>query len=402
MFANRIWQALKSILYDRTTPVQVVNAAYTTSASARPQYLSNGWIVTCARDPYNTKLYFYVSKDSGVTFTQLCYCSYVYVNFSITSKDNSIYLAFTIDMTGANRWLVFALAFDATTVGNVDLYSAADIQRPKVTIYDPSYDHTPSGVSLAFSNDKTALTVAMGIKNSTYPNSFNIVSAKSTDGGVTWTKQDGTAGVDQITSSNSTGQDWGYPEIKYMSNDKPIIFMVFNQSSNYNLRRYAYTTSWTALGTIYDGTTYAQSSPSATVQKYGANAGRIEVVWHGKDATDTSVNNIRYSYSDDNGATWSAMLKLTTGNSNEQRTPSITVDSNGYKYVVWNGQNSKYNIRMLIYKTSWVLQSDITNFTNNGYSVPAVCDNYFNFEKPLLIYNDIDSSDVKFYGKFYA
>ncbi len=119
MLANRIWQALKSILYDRTTPVQVVNAAHTTSASARPQTLSNGWIVTLAYS--SSVIYLYVDKLDGNGFVPLCYITeHFTMRPSMVSYGNNIFVGMS---TGSST--IKVVKIDATTVTNTDRYSTA-------------------------------------------------------------------------------------------------------------------------------------------------------------------------------------------------------------------------------------------------------------------------------------
>lgn len=386
-----------AVTYDRTTPVQVVNSAYTTSASARPQVLSNGWIVTCVNT--TTQLNLYKSTDNGATFTLLGFANNSGVlQFSMTSYGTKIYLL--INSGGTNNLF---RGFDALNATGGDITTFSGVVAGSVDTGQTSGQF--SGCSIAINSTGTTLTAAWSSKNATYPNSFNIRSAKSTDGGVTWTKQDGTAGVDQLTVLNTSGRDNISPNVVYMSNGNPNVFYSIVYSADNRIMGTRWTGSaWSNVIVYGSGSDiYTQSSPSATVQKYGANVGRIEVVWVGFDATDTSARNVRYSYSDDLGVTWSVMSKLTSGNTYEQDEPSCAVDQNGDLHVAWRGLTATSGANRYIRyikKTSGVFGAifDIVS-TPVINRLPSLCDNYYNFEKPLMVFT-VNAVDVKFYGKW--
>ena len=385
-----------SMTYDRTTPVSVVNSAYVTSATARPQVLSNGWIVTCIYDSTNGKFYFYVSKDNGITWQQLCWIvssGTSTFNFSICSYGTEVYIFTTYATNTAGSFY----KFDAITVTNTQITGIA---------VDSSQTSFGSGCSIAVSSTGV-LTAAWCSKNATYPNSFNIRSVKSIDGGITWTKQNGTSGVDQVTADNTVGRDSTEPYVQYDKNDIPNIFISLNNNGTYYISRWYWTgTSWNSApgGVVYNGGNYIQSNPTATLQKYGTNAGRIWVTWCGLDI-DTEFYGIKISYSDDNGSTWSTMQKFASEDTYPQTSPSITSNINGYVYVVWAGStppNEQYgNIREVIWNgISWSSVTEITLQNINSMHYPSVCDNYYNFINPIIIWQDGENTRVAFYGKW--
>lgn len=103
---------------DKSTPVTVVASAYTTSASARPQRLSNGWMMTCEWNGSDI-LYFQVDKQDGNGFVQLCYAttSSWDAGFSIISKGTMVYVLGAKVANSAN----YFTKFDALTVSNVNI-----------------------------------------------------------------------------------------------------------------------------------------------------------------------------------------------------------------------------------------------------------------------------------------
>ena len=391
-----------SMTYDRTTPVSVVNSAYVTSATARPQVLSNGWIVTCTYDNANSMLHFYVSKDNGATTIPLCMAQFTAnCGFAITSYGTMIYGITTFDSAGCKSF-----RFDATTIPNVDLATISPYSTDNIVTLDTNQISFGSGCSIAVSSTGV-LTAAWCSKNVTYPNSFNIRSVKSVDGGITWTKQNGTSGVDQVTADNTVGRDSTEPYVQYDKNDIPNIFTSLNNNGTYYInRRYWNGAAWNSTpgGVVYNGGNYIQSNPTATLQKYGTNAGRIWVTWCGLDI-DTEFYGIKISYSDDNGSTWNTMQKFASEDTYPQTSPSITSNINGYVYVVWAGSTppieSYKNIREVIWNgISWSSVTEITLQNINSMHYPSVCDNYYNFINPIIIWQDGENTRVAFYGKW--
>ena len=379
-----------SITYDFTTPTSVTNNLYSVSPTASPQILSNGWIVVGVYDSTNAKLILNVNKNDGNGFTQLCYFQIANpCTFAMCSYNTKIYLLGTY--TSSNTVAYFA---------SVEVTSVTNTQQTWATI-DSSQTAFGAGCSIAVSTSG-CLTAVWVSKNSTYSTSFNLRSVKSINGGVTWTKQDGTAGIDQLSTYNSSGTDITNPYVLYDKMDIPVIVCQRAFSSTYNIFEFYWTGSnWNNLA-IYDGEGYAQYRPIATLQKYGPNSGRIWMVWYGSDGTET-ITNIRMSYSDDNGTTWSSMQKLTTGNVYNQKSPTITSDLNGYVYVLWQGisTGSYDRIRQRIWNlTEWSPILDISSNTTNSITVPITYDNYSNFSNPITIWIDTENNRITFYGKW--
>ena len=364
----------------------VVASAYTTSASARPQRLSNGWIVTCNFNSTDHKIYLQVDKRDGNGFIPLCNVDTgITVGiFSVASTGTKIYLIYT---NGISMYYVF---FDALIQSNI-------------SIIGTNFESTQTnfnGISLAINDLGTELHACWSSKNATYPNSFNIRYSKGTiavDGSVSW----GT--VVQCTVYNTTGQDNTNPSITICADTTPRVIYNVVSGVNYYIRQT--TLPSVTQQTVYAGTTYAQSSPSAIFVPTSINGlanGRIWCAWSGLDATDTTKYNIRSSYSDDSGVTWSAMVKVTSGNVYHRSSTSITCNKNNEIDVMYMNTDAStfYNIS----KTkniggAWGSATQITtNTTNNAMYPTTIYDATFNFTEPLFIYQNFQTAKVGFYG----
>jgi hypothetical protein len=375
------------------TDATVVSSAYDTSGNGGRKLvrLSNGWLVAAVYDGTSV-IYFYKSADNGSTWSQLCYIIHPTESYrsapSLASKGTRVYV-----ITNNNTKIAF-LSFDATTVTNTD-------QQSNVITLDNQSSISYGSHSLIINQAGTELHAAWASKNSTYPNSFNIRYAKGTinaDGSVTW------GVVEQVTTLNGSGYDLKNPTIVVGSDNYPTI--IFEQKPPSSLYNYILANKKTSSGwnttdfgravVVYDGGAYAQSSPSACV----APNGRIWVAWHGKDGTDSTVDNIRVSYSDDGGVTWSSMTKLTSGNLYYQQYPSITANKNNEVFIVYRTNEPPdvmtSQLRYLKYSggTWGSVQQVGSNLSANNTS--TLYDINLDFSLPLIIYSN--SSKVGFYG----
>lgn len=357
---------------DHSTPVTVVNANYDTSGNGGRKLvrLSNGWLVCVVYIDAATGYIFYKSTDNGATWSQLCYQDVVSGNqpyYAIASVGTIVHFIFTYDVTGSGA--VKYSEFDATTQTNVKLSE---------TNIDSSQTDAKAGCSIAVDSFGN-LHAAWSSKNATYPNSFNIRYSKSLDGGVTW------ATPEQVTTTNNTAINIMSPSIVVSQGSPKIYGRWVSTSSNQNqIYQYTYNgTSWDSTR-VYSNMGYEQSNPCAVVDSNGD----IHVTWQGYDSTDTSKYNIRYSKSADDGATWSAMEKLTTGSSVDRKAPSITADSNNVPYIVYDDNGT---LKWIKYSGSWSSPETIATGTN-----PSVTEDITTFTKPVTLFDG--GSDVKFYG----
>ena len=281
----------------------------------------------------------------------------------------------------------------ALTTDGTDVHAIISFSTSGIKCYSYQEDGTVLNNGVTVDSSQTAmgncsltidsngyLHAAWASKNATYPNSFNIRYSKSTDDGATWSTPT------QITSDNTTGHDATNPCIVIMSTGQPNIVYGYSRNTPYRaIRSYYYTTSWN-LKIIYDtATTYTQANPCATV----TSDGDIHIVWHGRDATDSSFFNIRYSVSTDDGVTWASQTKLTSGNTVDRTDASITFDDSDVVYVVYDDNGT---IKYKDDSDSWVATTTVQTGTDAN-----TCENCNTFIEPIMIFDG--GTDVKFYGK---
>jgi hypothetical protein len=359
-------------------PTVVVNAAYDTSGNGGRKIveLANGWVVCVVYDSSTYYLYFYKSADVGNTWGQLCYIDGggAINDFAIAKAGNIVHWMLTQGSVCLGKY------FDATTVTNTD--QAIGYK------YIDSGQITTGNCSLIVDSNGDPYA-AWSSKNATYPNSDNIRYNKSTDGGANW------AAVTQISMFNNGSYNAKNPCIAINGSGNPVIACAAsNTGGAYAIVSYVYTDSWSVANQICYINGYDQNYPSAKAD----STGMVHVVWHGVDATDAEKTNIRYSKAADGGATWSAAIKLTTGNSYDQQYPSIAVDDNNKLYVFFQGRTPGiyYQIRKITYDGSaWGSIVDITAQTSANATSPAAMAAEVG-DIIGYIWMDAEDSDVKF------
>jgi hypothetical protein len=343
----------------------VVNQAYDTSGNGGRKItrLSNDWIVTATKDTTNKAVYLHV--DDGVSFRQLWSVTGLsgIVDISIVSKGTIVYLLMNQGTTPQ------FVVIDALTGNNLSGYINVDTGQTNT-----------GNVSLAINEAGTELHAAWASKNSTYPNSFNIRYAKGTinaDGSVTW------GAVEQLTTNNTSGYDYQTPCIIVRGDNNPTIFYIHKASSSYKLYGLRYNgTSWESPGgitPIYDGGSYAQSSPSAIFVPSEINGlpnGLLGNVWHGTDSASGGVNYIRFSKSTDLGANWSTPQKLIPGTN-----PTLTANRNGKLFITYEDNGVTKRIESTDNGDTWSAPITVGNGTNPS----SLFDLSLNMSEPLTI-----------------
>lgn len=378
-----------SIVVDKTTPVNIITPASGRNVDkATPSVLANGKTIKAFRNS-TTSIEFYIDDGTGNNNTLLTTWTLTTNGFSMFTRGNIVHVV-SISNSGTS---VQYCKFDATMVG------ATVTTTSNILTSQTAFDGTNS-LDIFFYDDNNGAVVASST-NSTYPNSFNLVFVKTTNGGSTWTKQDGTAGFDQLTT-NSSSQNSSQPNLIFNSSNLPVIhYQFFDFSTSvYTIKSIRYTTSWQSSVNVFVGASsnLNQSNPTAILKKFGSNVNRIVVKWNGLDATDNSINNQRIAYTDDSGASYTLVGKITTGNTYNRVFGGLCEDLTGTIYGTYYDPNG----------TSVVYQTSTTGATWGGLTIMAVisvvgtqiiptCKNYNNFEKPLIIYSD---TAWKFYGKY--
>lgn len=396
----------------------VVNQPYDTSGNGGRKLvrLDNGWLVAGVWDggSYSSTngIRFYKSED-GANWTYLCYGSFSYGQFALVSKGNVVYVL-NFNGTGTSNSAQFYY-FNVTT-------ASGDVRGNAINI---DTDQTSRGnVSLAINEQGTELHATWASKNSTFPNSFNIRYAKGTinaDGSVTW------GAVEQITKLNtSTSVGLQNPSVTLIDNvpyilaDSNRLFvengagsqprpsvLVLSKSPKLNTNDGLVDADWRFKNIYDEPSTYTQSNPSAIFIPQeiavknpmfaGATQGVIAVAWQGKDATDSDVDNIRFSYSLDGGVTWSAMDKRTSGNADNNMYPTLTASLSGEIFIVFHNGNST-GVRKIKHNGSWGSIQTV-NSSQGAVTYPSTLyDLSVNFTEPIFIYKS--ATKVGFYGSW--
>jgi hypothetical protein len=369
------------------TAVSVVAAAYDTSGGNGDKLTetANGWLI--AIEVNGTTIQVQSSPDNGTTWAALCTITGAQVGAAIAWNGANNVTIFWNSTT-----VVYSNTFDVTTVTNTDQ------NANKVTV--DTQTSIVNAISIKTGSDGMPQAV-WASKNATYPNSNNIRYSKATTTAVTaW------ATPTQITTNNTAGTDVTSPCIVVTSDNYPHIVAWTSPTTAYAIKAWNWNgTTWTGTAgvSIYAGGTFGQTNPCVSV----APSGRIWCVWSGLDATDTTATNIRVSYSDDLGLTWSAMLKLTSGNVDSQGQPVITADRNNNSYVLCQGRDTaisatRYQIRRIIYNGStWGSVVSLTsNLTQDATNPSSIENNTLDFSllTPPTIYKDAQAVAVKFSG----
>lgn len=392
----------------------VVAQAYDTSGNGGRKlvHLDNGWKVSVVKDATSkTAVNFYVSKDNTMNFIPLtkftphASTSPTVFDVSITSIGVRVYVIISA-LIGSTATVYYA-NFDATTVPTDMVYNT------HATQLDINQTGIGSGNSIITNEAKTELHAAWSSKNATYANSFNIRYVKGViqaDGSVVL------GAVEQVTVRTVVDSHVTDPSLVLDKNGNVRIFVgwIANTSNRYisvlakentgitSDATLSMNTGWVGKS-VYTGGSYSQSSPSAIFVPQSINGlanGRIWVAWRGNDSVTPGADNIRVSYSDDAGGTWSAMQSLTTGNLG-QYAPSITANKNNEVSILWSGYISSTvaEVRSIKHNgTSWETVKNVTAKNNGDVAKypSTLFDLSVNYTEPLFIYRD--TAKVGFYG----
>ncbi|SET85730.1 hypothetical protein SAMN05216389_1434, partial [Oceanobacillus limi] len=358
--------------------------------------LENGWFVAASKAIDYFYLHVYKPDDNdNWSWSQLCY--YYHTNFD----RNDIALA----ADGTNVHLIHGYSTSNIYYRVIDVLNQTNIDISS-TIVDSVLDTTQSALgNVSIIRNGTDLHTTWSSRNSTYSNSINIRYKKgiiNADGTVTWGE------VEQVTKVNTSGIDIQDPSIGIANSEVFIITQRKQNNPNSILifKRTGLRTSsaynW-SYEYVYHGGPYPQSSPCARFvpsEINGLEQGRIGVVWRGRDSTDTSADNIRFSYSDDIGETWSSVEKVTSGNTSNQLQPNLTANKQGEFIALWAGYDNSYaNIKKARRVESWGVVTVVTNNTTGHALRPSsLFDLSIEISEPLFVYQDIENDKVGFYG----
>jgi alpha-tubulin suppressor-like RCC1 family protein len=382
--------SLRYTIGDNISPWQsTINISSSTDNSTNNAHkfvkLSNGWFIYPLYSNTNNRVNFYCSKDSGISWSLLCYLNVSGNNSSsICSYNNKVYYFTTVSgSTSASVW-----EFDASSV-----VPGSNITS-SFAIVDSAQNSFGSGCSIT-ADASGNLYATWCSKNSTYtPNSYGVRYSKSTDGGNTWQTPT------MIDYANNTNNNSINPYIFINSNGYPAI--VFQNSQyiydssyyfNYYIRLYSFNgSSWNltstpnSTGNLYN-IGFFNMNPTVIMDKNNV----IYLVWQSKDTTDSSYFNLWYNRSTNGGTSWSGATKLTSGDLFDQTSPVLTYDNSNNIHLLWSAASNTQTpvLKQMTYTTSWSTESTITN---NGIPINATniftYSNYPDFTDPLLIYSN--------------
>lgn len=371
----------------------VVASAYDTSGNGGRKLvrLDNGTLASVLKNG-TADFRVYKSVDNGITWTLIKTVTAPTIQ-DVSLVTNGIYIYALYAQSNAIVTLRM-LREDGTEIG----LGYVHVEPSQTTL---------GSVSVAINEAKTELHATWSSKNATYPNSFNIRYAKgtiATDGSVAW------GAVSQLTTLNSTSYP-GFinPSIIIKGYGLPVILCHEDRGATaQTIYALTYNGSSFSQNIIFqDATTsYRQASPSAIFVPQSVNGlanGRIWVAWYGMDSIDTTRENIRVSYSDDGGVSWSAMQKLTTGNTYYNTFPTITANKKNEISLLWQygGNGLSYVIKKIKnIANAWGTATDAAGSlsVNNAQSPSTLFDLSVNFTEPLFIYKDIIGNKVNFSG----
>lgn len=375
----------------------VKSGDYRVHTTSRPILLSNGWIVAGVYD-VSSRLFLEVSKDNGQTFQPLAFISSVRTtyNFALVSNGTNVFVLYS--STGS--YAVRMVTFDALTVTNIDLVGTG-------THVESTNVNDARGIHAVIENG--VIHLVFSYASSGLPNSFNIWYKKGTITGLTvaW----GSTG--SLTSLNTSNVHNTLPEIIAINGKLTVVFL-YTSTNPYILKCAHFDgTSWVASNstviTIFSSPTAndPQDHPSTIYVPSSINGlpnGRIWTTWTGEDAGEQALN-IRVSYSDDLGLTWSSMEKLTTANGTGDRRdrPSITATKTNQLFIFYNQYNystATRNINYVKWDGSWqseVIFRAIPTSTSYDMNPSTMYKPIFNMTIPIFIFRE-QPTKAGFYG----
>lgn len=367
----------------------VIGSGYVTSRNARPQLLSNGWIVAAVYSSSATRLQFRVKKTVTGAWEDLAFLTTSNIlSWSLAVKGTRVFATLHTSSSNATSFL----NFEATTVSST-------VSQSAVSIDNTSTSGQFSGEDLITNDAGTELHHAFSAKTPTYPNGFNIRYLKGTislNGTVSWSS------IQDLVTTVS-GQNFRNPAMTLTFDGRPSIAYEFLASTSFMITRTFNGSIWAESTLEYGGTNLLTNVSYCFVPQSvnGLPKGRLWAAWQGKDATDNTKFNIRTSYSDDSGVTWATPTKQTTGNTYDQTNASLTADAQGKVLLTWDAQNATTTQTALkVFNGTW---GATTMLTGDGYTnVATLFDSTFKLgmTSPPLIRQS--TSGVYFSGNYSA
>ena len=357
-------------VYDPGT-VSIENLTYVDDGGRKITRLSNGWLVTVSAMMSMGSVLWHVSKDNGVTWSQLSTTnSGGWTNsFALASYGTTVYTVVT-----SGNGSLGVVKFDATTVPSTG---------QSVTSTGIGAGQTEAVQSLAIAVDQSNghVHIAWTSKTGTYPNSANIRYTKSTNAGATWD------GAKNLTTLNVINEAWHVGEL-LLHNGTPIVIASWIKTGANTIYAHVLDTSGTPKSYLVYTATYPVGAASGAVDKDGT----LYVVWATQTSAANQTYNIMTSRSLNGGTSWASAHMVThyTGGKHSIY-PKIEVDAVGKPYIV-------FSTTALIQSDGY---SDIASFYSNDKGVNwlqgamVATSNVNNLTRPHVLYDPTFSVTFK-------
>ena len=356
--------------------------------------LQNGALVSAVRSS-TTSWRLLKSTDNGANWSQIATVTEAVNDLALASKGNDIHVLVSFSTTGVKHYRYNDSGVLQGTSVNVDSGQSA-----------------MGNISLAINEAGTELHAAWLSRNGTYPNSSNIRYAKGTingDGTVAW------GAVEQTTLASLANNNF-FGVSLIISGGNPYIFTSFGSTIGTSMlvitkafttkdaNASLYKSDWGTKMIFSPGGSLEQSNPAAQFVPQTVNNlanGRLWVAWHGRDATDSAKFNIRVSFSDDGGVTWSTPVKLTSGNTFDRLNPSLSADKSGKVFALYEDHqwSPDLGIRMKTHNGSWGAEVGVATANTAEQHPSALVDLTLQMTTPPFVYTDA-TLGIRFTGNF--
>lgn len=363
-----------------TIDATIIDIAYDISGNGQKFVrLSDGSLVVGAKNG-TTDVRFLKSTDNGQTWSLLATITESNPSLSMVANGTNIYVLLAYSSV-ARMYKIDGI------MGSVSPYTNVDSGQSSV-----------GEGFLAINKDGTALFAAWSSKNLAYSHSYNIRYAKGVinpDGTVSWSS------IQQLTTDNTDGTDHRNPSIVINRNGNPVVIYetTANNGTLHLIRSRTYNgSSWGSIVQIYNGNSYLLSSSDSCADKNG----RIWLTWKGRNSANNSNDSVYVSYSDDDGANWTAAQLLAQGTAAfSTSSVSITSTYNGNVYILLGVSNNGISqIGKITYSEgSWGSYTAIRDNFNGAIPYPSpLYDLSIKIPDPVFIYKDYNR--LGFYGKW--
>ena len=220
---------------------------------------------------------------------------------------------------------------------------------------------------------------------------------------IKYSKFDGVSWSNWINMSTVIGYDQYNPSIAIDNNNNLHVVWYGKDSTNTSYDQIKYSkfngVSWSNWINISPISGYRESNPSIAIDSNN----NLHVVWYGYDVDNKYKYQIKYSKF--NGTSWSQWINISPISGYNQYNPSIDIDSNDNLHVVWYGMDidnpsyqqikySKFN------GTSWSDWINISNVSGYNQYYPSFCKSITRFLEPIILWFDDFSKSIQIKGKW--